>query len=197
MWVSSHQQIVHFRKLWEVRLAGLKSRTSNWRAWNPRLWIQSNYERFWGEPIPVFKDPLDEEEFPNVFTWLPSATWKFPQRVREKGKKSFGVPFSDGAPPPTVASTFAQWKGGDGGQHDAKSELCWPVRALFQQKPNPFFPDLFSSLGFSPDGSPGEMFICPGLRSGVRWWFYLLVVSYICIFCQCCMGGVVGHVCVC
>jgi hypothetical protein len=28
----------------------------------------------------------------------------------------------------------------------AKPELCWPVRAPFQQKLNPFFPDLFSFL---------------------------------------------------
>lgn len=68
------------------------------------------------------------KEVPSVLTALPPAVWKFPQQVREKGKKSLEVSSSDGDHPAGAflcpGSPAAQREGGDGGQPGSTPELC-------------------------------------------------------------------------
>lgn len=76
-------------------------------------------------------------------------------------------------------------------------------KAPFQQKLNLFFPDLFPFLGFSPDGSPGEMFTRPSCeewskvvilsaRSQQYLHFLTVLPGRGCQACVCVDGGGVG-----
>lgn len=94
-----------------------------------------------------------------------------PPPVREKGKKgrvTSGFLFPRG--PPTVAFLCSGCNSGSEegwswrSTHVPSLSSAVPSKAPFQQKLGPFFPDLFSFLGFSPDGSPGEVCTRPSCQ---------------------------------